>query len=104
MLESELQSNVLDLVRVLGGTGYHTHDSRRSAAGFPDLVIVFGRPGGLLFAELKSRAGKATTDQLVWLDRLRAAGAAAYLWRPDDWHDGTIAAVLTAAAGRRLAR
>lgn len=47
---------------------YHTHDSRRSEAGFPDLVMVRG--GRCVVAELK-REGKAPTQaQREWLEAL----------------------------------
>jgi hypothetical protein len=85
MSEAELQTNVVDAARRLGGVAYHTHDSRRSAEGFPDLVILFPRTGGLLFAELKSATGKVTRDQQRWLDGLRVGHREVYLWRPADW-------------------
>lgn len=68
-------------------TFYHTRDSRRSAAGFPDCVLA--QPGRLLFAELKSTTGKLTQDQAVWLELLRHTipGVEVYLWTPHDWQD-----------------
>jgi hypothetical protein len=82
------------VVQLLGVTGwhlvYHTHDSRRSAAGFPDLVAVHSVNPWLLIAELKgatparrvtlaealqrptwlsSRA--ITREQAAWLEALR---------------------------------
>lgn len=71
---------------------YHTHDSRHSAAGFPDLVLV-GR-GRLLFIEVKSATGKLTTPQLAWYAGLLDVGAEAYVWRPADWKSGTIERIL----------
>lgn len=62
---------------------YHTHDSRRSPSGFPDLVIV--GPGGCIFAELKSAKGKVTATQQTWIDALKTAGQWVEVWRPDDW-------------------
>ena len=88
MAEDELQANVLDLCRVFGLLAYHTHDSRRSVAGFPDLVIVGRR--GVLYRELKTSAGKPTRDQQIWLSALTGAGADACLWRPGDWLSGLI--------------
>jgi hypothetical protein len=102
MSEGDLQANVLDTVRTLGGLAYHTHDSRKSAQGFPDLVIVFPRTGALLFAELKSDTGSATPEQLQWLRALRRGERTAvrevYLWRPDDWRSGHIVETLTRCA------
>ena len=65
---------------------YHTHDSRHSAAGFPDLVAV--RDGRLVFAELKSDdpRSKPTREQRAWAAELDATECAeVYLWRPADW-------------------
>lgn len=72
---------------------YHTHDSRRSAEGFPDIVAVRDRE--LIFAELKKRGGRATEAQIRWLRQLAEVGhlehaayvepVRAYLWTPDDW-------------------
>lgn len=73
---------VVDLARLYGWAIYHTHDSRRSVAGFPDLVLVRER---VMFVELKTDAGKTSPAQNLWLGVLTAAGATAFLWRPKDW-------------------
>lgn len=85
---------------------YHTHDSRRSPEGFPDLVLVRGER--IVFAELKSQAGRTSPQQEAWLAGLRRVAVAAagmerervaygivdvaeppivsvFLWRPSDW-------------------
>lgn len=102
MSEGDLQTNIVDTVRKLGGLVYHTHDSRRSAKGFPDLVIVFPRTGALLFVELKSDTGMPTPEQVQWLEALQRAARIAvrevYLWRPDDWLSGHIVETLTRCA------
>jgi hypothetical protein len=54
--EATLLAKVMAEARRLGYLVYHTHDSRRSAPGFPDLVLCNGQR--LLFVELKSRTGK----------------------------------------------
>jgi hypothetical protein len=64
---------------------YHTFDSRRSAAGFPDLVLV--RRRRVIFAELKRDGKSPTAEQAAWLAELREAGQEAYCWRPADWAD-----------------
>lgn len=81
--ERDFQAEVLRLAKRHGWLSYHTHDSRRSAKGFPDLVMV--RPPQLLFAELKTNTGKLTPEQQDWLDHLNASGAVACVWRPKDW-------------------
>lgn len=85
MSEAVLQRNVIALCKQLGLLAYHTHDSRRSEAGFPDLVIV--GQDGVLFRELKTQTGKVSVDQLHWLTSLRFAGQDADVWRPEHWPD-----------------
>src|SRR5262245_30603180 len=82
--EADFQAAVLDLARLRGWRCYHTHDSRRSAAGYPDLTLVRGRR--LLFVELKRRGGRPTPAQAAWLADLAAVpGVEVHLWRPADW-------------------
>ena len=90
MSEAELDRNVDELRQVLGyELSYHTHDSRRSAGGFPDRVLL--RPGWApVFIELKSERGQPTFEQWYWLYRLQESGAEAYLFRPSDWLSGEI--------------
>lgn len=83
--EKQLQELVRELAGYLRLLCYHTHDSRRSEPGFPDLVIV--GPNGVLFRELKSARGVLTTDQEQWLSALGAACQNADVWRPGDWPD-----------------
>lgn len=82
--EAEWQSTVRAGFTAAGWLVYHTFDSRKSAAGFPDLTLL-SPAGRLVFAELKTDTGKVTAAQQLWLDRLTAGGHAAYLWRPNDW-------------------
>lgn len=82
LTEAQLQATILEAAQWLHWVSYHTHDSRRSAAGFPDLVLCRGTR--LVFAELKSAKGKVTPEQQQWLDALAATGAEVYCWRPGD--------------------
>ena len=75
-------AQVIRLAEVLGWKHYHTYRSDRSAAGFPDLVLV--RRPRVIFAELKAQRTKATDAQLAWLAELRACNQEVYLWRPED--------------------
>lgn len=110
--EDVFQQWIESLLGFYGWRVYHTHNSERSAAGFPDIVAV--RDGELLFAELKTArgaAGRPRPDQVEWLDALAVvqrhvealvalaeqAGIAigdgsrpvveSHLWRPEDWDD-----------------
>lgn len=82
MTEAELQKRVTDLCGWLGLRVWHDNDSRRNAAGWPDLVIV-GR--GVVYAELKALGGRLRPEQQEWLSALRNAGAEVHVWRPSDW-------------------
>jgi hypothetical protein len=76
---------VLDGFRACGWHTYHTHDSRHSAAGFPDVVAVHPGQKRTIFVELKSEAGRLTADQYDWRDALVEAGQEWFLWRPSSW-------------------
>lgn len=90
--ESDLDEVVHTLATWLGLFAYHTRDSRRSAAGFPDWVIA--GPGGVIFRENKREDGKLTDDQRAWAQVLTEAGADYELWRPSDAISGRIKAEL----------
>lgn len=96
--EAEFQEAVVELAVTAGWRCYHTHDSRHSARGFPDLVLV--RRGVLIFAELKrDEKSQPSTDQRGWLDALlEVEGVRTVLWRPSDWPD-----IIEALAARRTA-
>jgi len=51
-------------------------------AGYPDLTLLRDR---LVLVELKKVGAYPSPDQRVWHERLRAAGAEFYIWRPTDW-------------------
>lgn len=82
LTERQLQEMVIALARARGWLCYHTFDSRRSAAGFPDLVLA--RNGVVLFAELKSEKGRLREDQRSWINAL---GEIAHVWRPSDFDE-----------------
>ena len=81
--EAEFQTAVVELAQLRGWLVYHTYDSRRSAPGFPDLVLA--RQNVLLFWELKASKGRATAAQREWLDALKATGANVDVLYPEDW-------------------
>jgi hypothetical protein len=94
MTEQELMTAVLDLCRWTGWFAYHTHDSRRSQPGFPDLVLVERSTGRTIYAELKSATGRLSPAQREWLELLGKRNEVA-VWRPADWSAGVITAALT---------
>lgn len=89
--ERDFQRQVVELARRVGFSVYHTHDSRRSEPGFPDLLCA--RAGRLLVAELKTEKGRLTGSQRAWLQTLEQAGVETHVWRPSMWPE--IVEVLT---------
>lgn len=87
MTEREWQALVVAFAELHGWTIYHTHDSRRSAPGFPDLVMA--RDARLIFAELKTSTGRVSRDQQRWLGLLERVAVGnpeveVAVWRPGD--------------------
>jgi hypothetical protein len=69
----------------------------RNACGLPDLLLW--RAGRHIVAELKAEGGRLTDTQRAMLDRYRAAGIPAYVWRPSD-HVQVFAVLLDEALGQ----
>lgn len=85
MTEAELMANVRQVALLGGWLTYHTHDSRRSDKGFPDLVMVHPITGRTVYVELKSAKGRIRPEQRTWIDALYRGGHEVYVWRPADW-------------------
>lgn len=96
-LESSFQIILLNLARQCGWRHYHTHDSRKSPSGFPDLVLVRER---VIFAELKGETTPVEEEQQEWLTMLSRAGAEVYLWRRSDWDDISTTLTTRVPSGR----
>lgn len=92
MTGAELQDLIVGLADGLGLWWHHEHDSRRSPAGWVDLVLLGWH--GARFAELKGSGDTRTGRQLVVAELLIASGLEYRCWTPRDWHDGTIRAEL----------
>ncbi|MGA8330414.1 MAG: VRR-NUC domain-containing protein [Mycobacterium sp.] len=89
MTENDLLNSVMELCAWLQYPAYHTHDSRRSVPGFPDLVIAI--PGEkVLYRELKTDKGRISPTQAQWIEALTSSGADVGVWRVSDWHSGVI--------------
>src|SRR6202042_3444903 len=87
MSEKVFQGAVIALAERNAWKVYHTYDSRKSEAGFPDLTMARGRR--VVFAELKSEDGRLTAPQLTWGELLAGVGGTVeyYCWRPSDWSE-----------------
>lgn len=93
--EDAFQSAVVEAAKMHRCLCYHTHDSRRSEKGFPDLVIVGRR--GILYRELKMLRKQTTPEQEKWLTRLNAVGQSAAVWRPEHWPTQILAEIRAVA-------
>jgi hypothetical protein len=87
--EAAFQAAVVRVAKSCGWAAMHVHDSRRSPAGFPDLVLVrppsATQPGTALFWELKSADGVVTLAQAHWLRLLcQVTRVEADVWRPEE--------------------
>ena len=83
MTEETFQLSVIQVAKDMGWLLFHDFDSRRSTAGFPDLVMT--RNGRTIFAELKSQKGRIRTEQKQWIAELeKTQGVEVYLWRPSN--------------------
>ena len=91
LTEAQFQQQVIDLAKLHGYTLiYHTHYSRRSQPGFPDLVLVSEHRGRALFRELKTDAGRVSPAQFSWISGMILAKLNVGVWRPSDLKSGRI--------------
>ena len=81
--EKQFMAEVVRFARRNNWLIYHTTNSRKSAAGFPDLILIRGNR--LIVAELKVARNEPTPAQERWLCAFHGAGVKAYLWRPEHW-------------------
>lgn len=81
--EKDFMSMVIAFAKLHRWFQFHTHDSRRSVAGFPDLVLL--RPPKIVVAELKVGKNRVTAEQNLWLNLFEECGIPAYVWTEKDW-------------------
>jgi hypothetical protein len=94
MPEKQLQTAIIAQAQRAGWLVYHTFDSRRSEPGYPDLHLVHLGRGLSVFRELKTQTGKLSKQQELWIRALTAAGSDVAVWRPIDFYNGTVSALL----------
>ncbi len=83
LTEKAFMQQIIQLAKLRGYMVFHTHDSRHSASGFPDLILVKGRV--LIAAEIKVGKNKPTLAQEIWLRALSDAGVNVFVWTPESW-------------------
>lgn len=85
MTEARFQSIVVAAAQRAGWMVYHTHDSRRSEPGYPDLHLVHETRHLSMMRELKTEKGRISPTQKRWIAALDGAGVDVGVWRPMDW-------------------
>lgn len=84
--EKAFQAEVIRLAKRNGWKFYHTYDSRKCVAGFPDLLLVRGRV--LVAAELKVGGNRTTAAQDSWLEAFAGVRVVeSVVWRPEHWEE-----------------
>ena len=78
--ERELTELVRKTCQEKGLLAYHTYDSRMSAPGFPDWVII--RHPVVHFLELKTDRGKMSKAQAIWAGELMTSWDVRYYLAP----------------------
>ena len=84
--EADFQSDVLELLTLTGWKHHHETDSRKTAAGWPD-IFACHPSRGVFWAELKVGRNKPSDAQWAWLNALEVAGERAFVWRPESWDE-----------------
>lgn len=71
MMEVDLQNDIIEAARIAGfDLIYHTWNSKNSAAGFPDLVMLH-RSGRMVVIECKREKEQPKPKQVEWLERFK---------------------------------
>ena len=94
MTHPQFQRQIIGLCKLGGWRYYFTKNSKGSAKGFPDLVLV--RPPRMIYAELKTTAYPTLTkEQVEWANDIeQVPGVEYYAWFPWDLANGEISTVL----------
>lgn len=88
MTEAQLRRAYREYAKSLGYLVYHTHDSRRSDAGFLDDVLVNPEGSVMFMFEAKGDRGRVSAEQVEWVRRCdNVPGVyAQFVWPEDlDW-------------------
>ena len=104
MTEKQLQDAITDLATTFGWKWYHTHDSRRSNPGYPDLHLWHVKSGSFLFIEVKSSSGKVSSEQEIVLSELEDVYGPEHVdvWWPQDYNSGKIEKALRRPASPHI--
>lgn len=89
--EKDLQKAILEAAGALGWEWHHETYSMGTKPGYPDLTLVHPRYG-VVWLELKASNGTVKPAQVLWIERLQAAGQRAYIVFP--WHQDIVLSLL----------
>ncbi len=70
--EADFMAGIIRDAETLGWMAYHTHDSRRSSEGFPDLFMIHPKKHRVVILETKAMKTKTTAKQRAWIVALQA--------------------------------
>jgi hypothetical protein len=79
--EKAFMAAVIELAQICGWKCYHTHDSRKSEAGFPDLFLCHEQRHKAFALELKLKR-RPTQAQSAWIEALNRCGIDAFWATP----------------------
>lgn len=70
LTEAQMQDTIRTAALLNGWTYMHVYNSRRSPAGFPDVIAV--KDGRMLVFELKKQSGRVRPKQREWIAAFEA--------------------------------
>lgn len=85
--EKAFTDMVRQAARAFGWMSYHTHNSKHSEAGYPDIRFVHPVRGQKFYAELKVGRNEPTDAQRQWIAALTNAGEVVFVWKPEHWDE-----------------
>lgn len=86
MPEAAFQREVMEALKRRGWAAYHVPDSRRMAAGLPDVLAIHPGIPRLIALELKGKRTPITDTQRLVIEIMgRVPGVYARIVRPADW-------------------
>lgn len=108
MSEADLQQSIIVLAHAFGyriahfrsvqvtkkdGSTFWQTPVAADGEGWPDLILA--RPGRLIAVECKKQREKPRPNQVAWAELLLSTKRIeVYIFRPSDWLDGTVEALL----------
>ena len=80
--EKQFHQQIVQAAHLCGWMLYHTYDSRRSEAGYPDDTLVHPVSGDFFLIEEKTEKGRLSPAQKRWIAALEASHIEVHVYRP----------------------